>query len=103
MKIRCRKPRRPDITASPSRCHERVEIITMPARSTSIDDEPFTMPTPAAQRRLEMFIAGLHAANENPDYRAGVLLSLICYVDDDLLAEAIDDALRTLQSPGGAA
>lgn len=64
-------------------------------------DEPFTMPTPESQRRLCAFIDASNHAN-SPDFKGLVLMSLIHYVDDDILAGAIDDALRTLSGdPGG--
>jgi hypothetical protein len=58
-------------------------------------DEEFLMPTPDAQRRLEKFMEARQVC-QNADFNGLVLMSLMCYVSDQIWQESIDDALRTL-------
>lgn len=58
-------------------------------------DQEFLMPTPDAQRRLEKFIEASRAA-ANADFNGLVLMSLMCYVTDDIWQESLTDALNTL-------
>lgn len=68
--------------------------------TTPQSDDSFTMPTPASQRRLLAYLEAAQAAGST-DFPGLMLMSLMCYVEDDLRQEAIDDALHTLS--GGAA
>lgn len=58
-------------------------------------DQEFLMPTPDSQRRLQKFIEASQAC-QSPEFNGLLLMSLMCYVTDDIWQESIDDALRTL-------
>jgi hypothetical protein len=66
----------------------------MSAPSIQFDSE-FLMPTPDSQRRLTKFLEAARASGSS-EFNGLMLMSLMCYVDDQTWQESIDDALRTL-------
>lgn len=67
---------------------------------SNLDEQPFFLPTPEAQRRLERYMDAARAV-DSTEFNGMLIMSLLCYVDDAMLDEAIDDVMRTIS--GGAA